>query len=508
MDSPSPIRFQIPEADSTKVNSSILEPESVRLQREIDTFITQLEKERRLGISLDEQIKALKYQLASENKKVQSKVAIMSRERKLLNKIAKLERKLELTVFSTNDMQAKNHSVRRKIDDFRREKYHYQTIIENLSGEIGDFSKKTHDANKQAMKSAQEEERHINLIRSIRSKSASEKVHFSSRYSELHAHILEDRQNKQASIRKLEDGMKLLSKQNVDPLEHFKILNRLSLRWSSKVRAEKRNIDSYTKKLRLYEEAVAQIKAATGIETIEDMVTTFLKSEEQQVNVTSYLNNLVAQIEMLEEKNRQTMEIINRHKLVKSDDNKRIDLELQTLKDSIQLNTHSVVQGSKHQKELDAGLNACVKSMKAIIELFQQTEFELKVAVPEHVNELTELNSSNFTIFLGQIEEYLTCLKTFIGYANKSPSPELRALNLETIPKKNLTRKAVSIRELVNPAQLIESFDTDDNAKAQPLRLRELRARAKSRVDSIVSTKHHLAGSKSPSQAMSRSFFL
>lgn len=507
-----PIQMQIPETDSTKVNSAILESESVRLQREIDTFITQLEKERRQGISLDEQIKALKYQLSTKHKQTQSKVETSAIERKLLHKISKLERKLELTVFSTNEMQAKNKLVRRKIDDFRREKYHYHAIIGGLSNEIGDFSKKSQQISLHAQKTASEDERHISMIHNIRSKSASNKLHYSTRFTELQSQILEDKQNKQVTIKRLEDGMKMLSKTNVDPIEHFKILKSLDTRWSAKVKSEKRNIDIYTKKLRLCEQAVQQIKAATGIETIEDMVTTFLKSEEQQVSVTSYLNNLVAQIEMIEEKNRQTFEVIARHRSLKKADSKKIDFELQSLKNSI-THTSTFVEASKLQQSgLDAALDGCVEIIKRVIEKFQETEFKLKVAVSDHVTEFTELNFNNFTIYLGQIEEYLACLRTFIGYANKSPSPELRAMNLEAIPTKKQSRRAVSviysqIREFVNPPMLLDSFDTEE-LKSHPLRVREFRARAKSRVDGIIQNKHMQAGSKSPSQAVSRSFFL
>jgi hypothetical protein len=446
-----------------------------------------------------------------KKQKVQSKVEVSELEAKLSHKIAKLERRLELTVLSTNEMQAKNRLVKIKIDDSRREKYHYHSIIDGISHEIEEYSKRAKATSKVIQISAQEGERQSALIRNIRSKSASNKVRFTGRFTELHEQILEDRQAKQITTKQLEDGMKLLIKQSIEPFEHGMILNRLNTHWRSKVKAEKHSLDTYMRKLRTYEQGFAQIKSATGTATIEDFVTTLLKSAEQQGNVKSYLNNLEAQIEMLEDKNTQTLRTIERHKANKENDSTKVHGELQKIRSCIGHYSQYLVEAQLHQSTLDRALQACVKSIKGVIQQFKASEFELRIAVAERITEFTELNSGNFTGFLGQIEEYLTTLKTFIGYANGLPSPELRALDLAAVPTYTTDSTSMSLIKRhfmqLNPSQLLDSFETEDSKLYHPFRRRELVSRAKSRVDGLIQAKGRVS-SKSPNVGSNRSFAL
>jgi chromosome segregation ATPase len=479
-------------------NPSIYEPEAARLQREIDVFISQLESERRQGISLDKQISSLKLSLDTTKQGTHSSEAT---QRKLRHRITKLERKLELVVFSVNEMQVENRSARKKVDNLRSEKQHYHFVIDNLTAEIDLQTKLTLTENTLTAANAQDNSSQITRMNSIRSKSLNDRLHFSSRFTELHSQVLEDRHNKQGVLKQLEHGMKMLSKQTFDPLEHSKVLTTLNSRWTSKIKSQKRSVDVYIKQLRLKEEAIGQITAASGIESTEDIVVTFVKSEEQRVKVTSYLNSLIAQIEMLEQANQRTLLSLDRHRATKQSDAKSTHVELQQLKDSIAHNSHFVRSSGELQSAVEASLSSCIKHIKDIVCEFQQTEFKLQVA--ERIDEFSEVDLGNLTALLGQIEEYSTCLLTFIGYANRSPSPELRAIDLKSMPK--VSRKSVSvsftqIRRLVNPSHLL---DSSEDLKSYPLQLREFRARAKSRLDSLIASKKGVKA-----QRASQSFFL
>lgn len=63
---------------------------------------------------------------------------------------------------------------------------------------------------------------------------------------------------------------------------------------------------------------------ATGISSVEEVVTTFIKSEEQKYSVAAYINELTAEIDQIEENNRNTKKAIERCKEITSSGEKRV----------------------------------------------------------------------------------------------------------------------------------------------------------------------------------------
>ena len=59
-------------------------------------------------------------------------------------------------------------------------------------------------------------------------------------------------------------------------------------------------------------DAFDQIKEATGISSIEETVTSFIKAEEQNYSLHNFLNMLGTETDLLEESNREIKEQIDR----------------------------------------------------------------------------------------------------------------------------------------------------------------------------------------------------
>ena len=67
---------------------------------------------------------------------------------------------------------------------------------------------------------------------------------------------------------------------------------------------EKRKLmDQYLRNVKVIEDAFDQIKQATGISNIEEIVTTFIKAEEQNYSLFNYVNALNTEYDHLEESN-------------------------------------------------------------------------------------------------------------------------------------------------------------------------------------------------------------
>ena len=71
-------------------------------------------------------------------------------------------------------------------------------------------------------------------------------------------------------------------------------------------------MDQYTRNVKVIDDAFYQIKEATGISNIEEIVTTFVKAEEQNHSLYNYVNMLNTETDALEESNKEIKEQIQR----------------------------------------------------------------------------------------------------------------------------------------------------------------------------------------------------
>ena len=72
-------------------------------------------------------------------------------------------------------------------------------------------------------------------------------------------------------------------------------------------------MDMYTRNVEVIEHAFSQIEKASGISSVEEIVTTFIKAEEQNYSLYNYVNMLNSEIGTVEEQNKQIGEEIKHH---------------------------------------------------------------------------------------------------------------------------------------------------------------------------------------------------
>ena len=75
---------------------------------------------------------------------------------------------------------------------------------------------------------------------------------------------------------------------------------------------KKKLMDQYMRNVKVIEDAFDQIKEATGISSIEEIVTTFIKAEEQNYSLYNYVNMLNTETDSLEESNKEIRENIQK----------------------------------------------------------------------------------------------------------------------------------------------------------------------------------------------------
>lgn len=96
---------------------------------------------------------------------------------------------------------------------------------------------------------------------------------------------------------------------------------------------EKKNLmDMYIRNVNVIEDAFAQIKQQTGISSIEEIVTTFIKADEQNYSLYNYVNQLNSEIDLIEEQNQNIEAEIKRHEELAN----MTELEKQDVREKLQ----------------------------------------------------------------------------------------------------------------------------------------------------------------------------
>lgn len=67
---------------------------------------------------------------------------------------------------------------------------------------------------------------------------------------------------------------------------------------------KKRLVDQYVKNASIIEQAFQQIKESSGIQDVDEIVTTFIKAEEQNYSLFNFVNLLTQEIDALEDNNK------------------------------------------------------------------------------------------------------------------------------------------------------------------------------------------------------------
>lgn len=75
-------------------------------------------------------------------------------------------------------------------------------------------------------------------------------------------------------------------------------------KWTNNNKEKKNLMDMYIRNVNIIEDAFQQIKQQTGIASTEEIVTTFIKAEEQNYSLYNYVNMLNSEIDMIEEQNK------------------------------------------------------------------------------------------------------------------------------------------------------------------------------------------------------------
>ena len=136
----------------------------------------------------------------------------------------------------------------------------------------------------------------------------------------------------------------------------------------------------YIRNVKIIEDAFEQIKEATGISSTEEIVTTFIKAEEQNYSLYNYVNMLNSEIDMIEEQNKMIEAEINKHEELGKMSEKEKEVMRQNLKKNIDEMHDQMNDKDMQIKEVERQMTAIKTFVEAMIHQFRDSQFFLSVA--------------------------------------------------------------------------------------------------------------------------------
>lgn len=78
--------------------------------------------------------------------------------------------------------------------------------------------------------------------------------------------------------------------------------------------------------------------------------------------------------------------------------------------------------------------------VQTMVTNFQESEFNLAVTSPMQYHDDVQFNENNVTLYLSELEEYISTFITFLAQKNKTSYPSIQALPLDTIGIKDFSK--------------------------------------------------------------------
>lgn len=309
-------------SSSRYTEGGINESEAHRLQREAENFTKKFEHERKRLLILEDHYKqAVKEKMQKEESlnEIRPTTADM-KKRKI--KLRQLENELEKGQVTFNNTLSKNASTKKKIDMMRKEYSTAKRVINSLEKDIEKRRKKIRDINQKLLAAKKSTEDTNVKILGMKSHSEEEKETFENKMLDLQEK-LNKRDDSVGEFEKstVKDTSILKNKNTMnEPEEEFSnpadVLKKRLGKWKTNNKEKKHLLDKYIRNVKVLEDAFKQIKEQTGISSIDEIVTTFIKAEEQNYSLYNYVNILNSDIDTIEEQNKNIAEEIEKNKKI------------------------------------------------------------------------------------------------------------------------------------------------------------------------------------------------
>lgn len=257
-----------------------------------------------------------------------------------------------------------------------------------------------------------------------------------------------------------------------NPIE---ILRERLKKWTNNNKEKKSLMDMYIRNVNIIEDAFSQIKQQTGISSTEEIVTTFIKAEEQNYSLYNYVNSLNSEIDMIDESNRNIEgDIKTNEQMANMTMGEKEALKMQ-LTNVLEQSEKQMIEKDIQIKTIEGQMLEIKNNVQFMVEAFRKSHFFLSVAQPMQYDKETQFNESNVTLFLAELEEYISLFITYLAYKQEAPDAAIASLSLNDLKQKDFDKEKNPFSNVDNKGsndiQYNDDLETEDEITTDPSKL-------------------------------------
>merc|ERR1719160_1607105 len=296
---------------------SYIEDHLHRMHHDIERTTRNLELERRRLHGLDEALASAKQEY--NTKRQRYKIFQTSNDdeaKKAEQRVKLLEGRLVKAIAELNQGNCENDALREQIDQLRKERQVLDTVFKKLSREISQTATGLTRLNESIDGTKKDDGDKKKGVEDLLKKLEKERMEFKDNCqlmkADLHDQDKIQREMEVLTERARRSGGK---RGGDDKKRHYMVADeeddfsatsmyRRILKLSFLNAIQRRHIKQHQKNIEVFEQAFNTIKSSTGISDIEEIVKIFVKLEERNYSLLTYVNQLNREIESIEMRNR------------------------------------------------------------------------------------------------------------------------------------------------------------------------------------------------------------
>jgi DNA repair exonuclease SbcCD ATPase subunit len=373
------------------------------MEQAIESLMFKLDNEKRESDYLDDQIKTLESSFSSlkASKKFDS-----PKKNPLSIKATLLEKQIEFEIAQFDQLKNENSEIRKEVDRYRLENSAYKKSLASLKALIQTSSFKAIRLKELSKAKISNVINNQSKISSLRSKSVATKVEYDERVRTLSSVI---RQKSQISVEEKNNERLQELLNNLKGCNVFGIQGVLIKKWQEVHLKKKLEIDEYQKYVDRIHAGFEEIRSALGVTKVEEMVTSFIKSEEQSHELYKYLTSLNTDIDTLQENLRESQSKIEKLTAARGNEKKLQD-RLATVKNRFE----SIKEKTEASQAQSLNVQTAFLSGIFSLKLIAKELITFRPSLQEFIDS-NEVSYSDLPKYLKELDEVIEMVSTSIS---------------------------------------------------------------------------------------------
>ena len=306
-------------------NSGTAAAKLATLREQKEMYQTKISTEKLRIAEMDKQLAILRKKIIDKKKEIGGEHAAAENYRGIQKRIKILENQLDKALIRFNQQQTSNADLSTKIENLRKEQRIAEQLHQKLERELASKKDQMQDIIEEAEYAFAEREYAESNIAKLKTGAESEQQQFMLEWEQLGGMVEHDRTQKRGFA-----PIGLEPEEEV-PVDEEAMLKKQVVRAHWKIAFEHVKQEVHLKRVHKYEEAFNRIKDVTGIQEVDELVETFVASEDQFNSLANLINELSSEVQVMEKELQDTRGQIAEQ--LKGADNNMNSIRLRALQD-------------------------------------------------------------------------------------------------------------------------------------------------------------------------------